>query len=398
MRTFLFQKNRTLPLYFFSDSRLIKAFFYSLLFITILFPAISYADADRIFKESNKAVVVVTAYGFANEPIAQGSGFIVRQDGAIVTNYHVVNGSADITITVQKSHSFGDDQRSETLEVEGLIYCDKDNDLVILKAKFIEPPSKKPESISDPLVGRSPRVPRTIDSLPVVRLGDIDKVNVGEKLYVISSPQGLENTISEGIISGLRDVLSPPSPLPLGDSHKPSQDQKLETARYLRKIKYRKKILQITAPVSSGSSGGPAFNQKGEVIGIVTFLIEGGQNLNFAMPVNLIKDEIENKEVIPLKAFQKEFEKEYIKWLAATLVKTEDWSKAKTPKGKEIEVCKEVLRLNPYHVTGRITLILILMYLTEHKEEALKQYEILKVIDPTAAMGMQFLFEDSLSK
>lgn len=186
-----------------------------------------------------------------------------------------------------------------------------------------------------------------LKKFPVVRLGDIDKVNIGEKIYVISSPQGFENTISEGILSGLRDFTweRPTSLPPLSSS---TIFESVESwKRWERKREYRKKILQFSAPISLGSSGGPVFNKNGEVIGIVTFLIKEAQNINFAMPVNLIKDEIENEEVIPLKEFQKEFEREYIKFLAEILAKTQDWSKAKIPKEKSIEVCKEVLILNP---------------------------------------------------
>jgi S1-C subfamily serine protease len=94
--------------------------------------------------------------------------------------------------------------------------------------------------------------------------------DVGKKVYVISCPQGLENTISDGILSGVREI-----------------DPK-------------RKILQITTPVSEGSSGGPVFNKNGEVIGIAKFLIKEAQNLNFAMPVNLIKDRISAKKIIAL--------------------------------------------------------------------------------------------------
>ncbi|MBI5043903.1 MAG: tetratricopeptide repeat protein [Nitrospirae bacterium] len=206
-----------------------------LLFVKILFPSASFADAGRIFKENNKAVVVVVAFDEKGKPISQGSGFIVRHDGAIVTNYHVISNAKGIAIKAS----------DKVLEVEGFIYMDKENDLVILKAKAKD--------------------------LPTVKIGDINKTSIGEKVYVISSPEGLENTISDGILSGIRDITSD------------------------------KKILQITAPVSSGSSGGPVFNKNGEVIGIATFIIKEAQNLNFAMPVELIKNKIENKKVTALK-------------------------------------------------------------------------------------------------
>ncbi|OGL45263.1 MAG: hypothetical protein A2W05_03935 [Candidatus Schekmanbacteria bacterium RBG_16_38_10] len=210
--------------------------FLSLLLLIIFFPSICLAaDADKIFKENNKAVVVVVTFDANDNPISQGSGFIVRADGAVVTNYHVISNAKVIKIKV------GD----KILNVEGLIYTDKENDLVILKAKG--------------------------EKLQTVRLGDIAKTNIGEKVYVISSPEGLENTISDGILSGIRDITSD------------------------------RKVLQITAPVSSGSSGGPVFNKNGEVIGIATFILRESQNINFAMPVNLVKNKIESKKVITLK-------------------------------------------------------------------------------------------------
>jgi len=197
--------------------------------------SIAFAEADTIFKENSKTVVIILTYDEKGELIAQGSGFIVRSDGAIVTNYHCISKAKDIKI---KS---GD----KILDVEGLIYTDKENDLVILKAKG--------------------------GNLSVVKLGDIEKTNVGEKVYVISSPQGFENTISDGILSGIREITP------------------------------ERKILQITAPVSPGSSGGPVFNKNGEVIGIATFVVKEAQNLNFAMPVNFIRDKINIEKVTALK-------------------------------------------------------------------------------------------------
>ncbi len=96
--------------------------------ITALLPSILLANADKIFKENNKAVVVVVAFDEKNKPISQSSGFIVRQDGAIVTNYHVVSNAKDIAIKA------GD----KVLKVEGLLHIDKENDLVILKASCCE--------------------------------------------------------------------------------------------------------------------------------------------------------------------------------------------------------------------------------------------------------------------
>ncbi len=99
--------------------------------ITALFPSVLLANADKIFRENSKAVVVVVTYNAKGEPISQGSGFIVRPDGAVITNYHVISNAVDIAVKA------GD----KVLKVEGLLHVDKENDLVILKAKGKELPT-----------------------------------------------------------------------------------------------------------------------------------------------------------------------------------------------------------------------------------------------------------------
>ncbi len=201
-----------------------------------LSPTVSLANADRIFKENSKAVVVVTAYDEKGNAIGQGSGFIVRADGAVVTNYHVIGMARDIKVTA------GD----KILDVEGLIFTDEKNDLVILKAKAKD--------------------------MPVVKLGVVEKANIGEHVYVISKAGRLEDTVSDGLLIGARKI-----------------DEKNDN-------------LQITVPVSFGSSGSPVFNRNGEVIGVVTTVIFGGTlKLSFAKPVQLIKDKISSKSVTAIK-------------------------------------------------------------------------------------------------
>ncbi|MBI4699210.1 MAG: serine protease [Nitrospirae bacterium] len=247
------------------------------IFLILLLPVIVSADAEKIFMENSEAVVVVITLDANGKPISQGSGFIVRSDGAVVTNYHVVSNAKDIKVKAGK----------KILDVEGLIHAGKENDLVILKAKG--------------------------ERLPVVRIGDIKNANIGEKVYVISSPEGLENTISDGLLSGIREI-----------------DEE-------------KKILQITAPVSPGSSGGPVFNKDGEVIGIATFIIKEAQNLNFAMPVNLIKSKFENKKIASLKDSSLEDYKktaEYWFYLGVAYSKSGTWQSA-------IEAFKNAIKIKP---------------------------------------------------
>jgi tetratricopeptide (TPR) repeat protein len=198
----------------------------------LFIPLLCWGDADKIYRENSPAVVVVASIDREGKPMGIGSGFIVREDGVIVTNYHVVNMASDIKIKIGY----------KVRDVEGLLYVDPENDIAIIKVE-----------------GKD---------YPKVRIGDANKAQVGEKVYVIGSPQGLENTISEGILSGIRE------------------------------IDRERKILQMTAAISPGSSGGPVFNSRGEVIGIATFLIAETQNLNFAMPVNLIMAGLSRKVLV----------------------------------------------------------------------------------------------------
>jgi S1-C subfamily serine protease len=385
----------------------VKTIILGSLFIGIICPRTSLADAAKIFKENTEAVVVIIAYDSEGKAITQGSGFAVRQDGAVVTSYHVINKATDLKVkAINNGPPFDEHSKVlgvqgsgliESLKVEGLIYIDKENDIAILKVGFNRFSELYPSypTLLPPLGGPAP-----LKSLPSVKLGDINKVNVGEKIYVIGSPEGFENTISEGILSGLRDftmrekTLLPPIDFPqimVDDSSEARMSKRL---RYDRKIEYRRKILQFTAPISPGSSGGPVFNENGEVIGVVTFLMKEAQNINFAMPVNLIKDEIKNKEVIPLAHFQEEFEREYIRGLAGTLAKTARWTE-RLPENKTMEVCEEVLKLNPNH--GQARFMLIIVYINRgDKKKALEHYRILKKVDPDRSKGLEAMFGPGL--
>lgn len=156
-----------------------------------------------------------------------GSGFVVRQ-GQIATNYHVIEG-------IRRGYA---KLVGETAEhaIEAILAVDVARDLAIVKVSGI----------------RAPALP----------LGDSNTVQIGAIVYVAGNPQGLEGTFSEGIISAIR---------PEGNSL------------------VQGTILQMTAPISPGSSGGPVLNDGGQVIGISVGQTVGGQNLNYAIPVNYLK-------------------------------------------------------------------------------------------------------------
>jgi hypothetical protein len=158
-------------------------------------------------------------------PLAQGSGFLISKDGRLVTNYHVIKSGSSAIIKFPDGAFF---------VIEGLLAFDKDSDVAVLKAE-----------------GRN---------FQTLTLGDSDRLRVGDDVVAIGNPLSLESTVSNGIVSAIR---------PVGEN--------------------REKLLQVTAPISPGSSGGPLFNMAGEVVGITTSYLKGGQNLNFAIPINPVK-------------------------------------------------------------------------------------------------------------
>ena len=159
-----------------------------------------------------------------------GSGFIIREDGIIVTNNHVVADAKDITVTLS-------DKREYTAKVLGR---DPKTDLAVLK---IDPK----------------------DKLPVVQLGNSENLQVGDWVVAIGNPFGLSNTVTAGIVSAKGRALGAG----------PYDD-----------------FIQTDAPINPGNSGGPLFNEKGEVVGINSVIFsQGGGNIGigFAIPVNLAK-------------------------------------------------------------------------------------------------------------
>ena len=195
------------------------------LFLFLLsFSLYSFASAQEnlpaIIKKISPSVVSVITYDEKGELSGQGSGFFINQQGAVITNRHVLEGSGRAEIKTASGKSY---------PLEAILAEDKEVDLIRFSVKI---PAQEaiPLSISK--------------SVP----------EVGEKVIVIGNPLGLEKTVSDGIVSAVRDIPG------FG------------------------KILQITAPISPGSSGSPVVNMKGEVLGVATFQSVEGQNLNFALP------------------------------------------------------------------------------------------------------------------
>ena len=182
-------------------------------------------NAAAIAKEANGAVVSIVMSDKEGHPIAQGSGFLISKDGRVVTNYHVIKSGRSAVVKLPDGASF---------PVEGVLASDKHRDVAIVKAHG--------------------------NDFKALTLGDSDRLQVGEEVVAIGSPLSLESTVSNGIVSAIRTVEEEGG-----------------------------KFLQITAPISPGSSGGPLFNMAGGVGGITTSHLVGGENLNFAIPINDVK-------------------------------------------------------------------------------------------------------------
>ena len=183
-------------------------------------------DVTKLLPQVGPAVVTVVAYNDDEKEGAekQGSGFIVDENGTIVTALHVIAGATSVLVKLRNGAFF---------LVDGVTAWDEKLDFAALTVKGME--------------------------LPVLHLGSAKTVKQGSRVIVVGSPKGLEQTASEGIVSALRGEAG------------------------------ERELLQVTAPMSPGSSGGPVLNEAGEVIGAAIMQVQEGQNLNFAVPVDPIK-------------------------------------------------------------------------------------------------------------
>jgi Flp pilus assembly protein TadD len=174
--------------------------------------------ASQVYEQVKDSVVVIKAYDQKGKQVGLGSG-VMLPSGDIITNYHVAKAGVRYTVG-----------RGAKAIPATLKSADPDKDLCLLTAPGL---TAKPAS-----------------------LGKAARLKVGEPVYAVGAPQGLELSLSEGIVSQLRG--GPPP------------------------------LIQTTVAISPGSSGGGLFNAEGELVGITTFYLKDGQSLNFALPVEWI--------------------------------------------------------------------------------------------------------------
>jgi formylglycine-generating enzyme required for sulfatase activity len=195
---------------------------------------------EDVYANNRNAIVTIVAYDNSGNQKGLGSGFFTSSEGELVTNYHVVEDASALLVKLLTGALF---------PVSGWLASDQEKDFAVLKVQGKE--------------------------LPTVRLGSLNSVRVGQKVFALGSPFGMEQTFTDGMVSSLRDG---------SEVNMPNLQ----------------KVIQHTAPLSPGNSGGPLFNEQGLVIGINTFQSELGQNINFAIPIDYVKPELGKTDVKPL--------------------------------------------------------------------------------------------------
>jgi serine protease Do len=174
-------------------------------------------------------------------PGALGSGFLINEDGYVTTNFHVIEGETQISIEVYHQRQ-GQLERKSYKQVR-IVAMNKFEDMALLKIEDKDAPKFKP-----------------------VALGNSDRLAVGERVFAIGSPLGLERTVTEGILS--------------------TKTRQMQGELYL----------QTTTQINPGNSGGPLFDMAGNVIGITNMKITFGEGLGFAIPVESLKFFLDHRD------------------------------------------------------------------------------------------------------
>ncbi len=176
-------------------------------------------------------------------PSGLGSGFMIHQDGYLITNDHVVAGETQVTVTVFANGEKGMDK--QTYENVKIIGTNAEMDLALLKIETLD--HRK---------------------FPTVPVGDSDELKQGQPVFAIGAPLGLERSVSQGIIS---------------------LKNRLDGGQL---------YIQTTTQINSGNSGGPLFNLRGEVIGVNNMKIvsAGAEGLGFAIPSAVLKTFLKNRD------------------------------------------------------------------------------------------------------
>ncbi len=175
-------------------------------------------------------------------PGGLGSGFFIREDGYLITNFHVIESETRISVEVY--HQREGQLERKTYRKVRIVAMNKFADLALLQITDKDAPK--------------------FHSVPLA--ADPKQLEVGDRVFAIGSPLGLERTVTEGIVS--------------------TRKRQMEGALYL----------QTSTPINPGNSGGPLFNLRGEVVGVTNMKISSGENLGFAIPVDRVMHFLENRD------------------------------------------------------------------------------------------------------
>jgi S1-C subfamily serine protease len=186
-------------------------------------------------KQTRPAVYLLVLQDEDGKTIGAGTGFLVSSDGLLVTNQHVV---AEAHTIIAKAENGG------LFPVTRIIATDSRNDLALIQFNAKD--------------------------LPFLALAPDGSAEAGTRIAIIGSPLGLEGTLTEGIVSARR-----------------------------RLPKEKRDVLQISAPISQGSSGSPVLDSQGRVIGVASFLLQDGQALNFASPSEQLRKLLGKRTPLP---------------------------------------------------------------------------------------------------
>jgi S1-C subfamily serine protease len=180
-------------------------------------------DLSMLAQQARPAVGVLVTFDADGKPLSQGTAFFVRADGVGITCHHVLSGAASALVRMENGTSF---------PVKGKLAADPVRDLALFEV--------------------------AAKDIPTVPLGDSSTLRPGQRVVGITAPEGLGNTIADGLVSAVRDLPSGP-------------------------------LVQVTVPLSPGSSGGPIFDLSGRVVAVAASVLTEGQALNFAIPINAAK-------------------------------------------------------------------------------------------------------------
>ncbi|RME02815.1 MAG: hypothetical protein D6805_08855 [Planctomycetota bacterium] len=197
-------------------------------------------DQKKLFQKAAPAVVLIYQYKFNTKGevigVHFGTGSIIRSDGVILTNAHVV-GKAKWVYVLLKN-------KEKILAKNIFIYIAKNRKNALIAKVIARFPEKDIALL---------KLPGQYNHFPTIPLGDSDKVSAGDEVVVIGHPRGLVWSLTKGIVSSNR-----------GD-------------------------IQTDAAINPGNSGGPLLNSQGEIIGVNSYVLENAENIGFARPINMVK-------------------------------------------------------------------------------------------------------------